>query len=445
MILTKIKNALESFYLIPAIFVLAVLGRMLNVIQVTLPLISAVIVCVLVFCDDAKNALALIFYGPFYIKDLNSYNMPILYAIVISAVVIALFTFVVRKIICLKKQNGLIKGKLYIPLVIVTIAYLLGGVIYDFNLTNAIVILVLSLASLLFYFLALNSVENVGEFMSKIFVVGAVLVGFLILYENYVNYGGLRYIFSRSLDNWVGAENVNVAAVFLLLGIFGSFNLGYKTKNDGKFLLVSATFYFLIVVTYCRTMIALGALALVCLSVLSFKNSPNRKRYLVYFFSLLGAIVVVIILFWSVISQILSVLFGKMSFGLTGREVLWPWCIEMFSQNPIFGIGFKISENVPTMGAGAAHYVLAHNVLLQWLTSLGIIGTILMFVFVVVKYKILLKDFFGKGFIIRLLILFIALSSFLDQAAQMDPFIYNIIIILIASIEKNVFHKTKRK
>lgn len=445
MVISKIKKALESFYLIPAVFVLAVLGRVFNVINITLPLLAFIVVLILFFCDDVKNVLAIIFYAPFYIKDLNMFNMPTLYAILIASVVVALLYFTIKRIITLKRQNALIKGKLYIPLAIVTVAYLLGGVVYDFNLTNAMVILVLSMATFLLYFIALNSEKDVGTFMCKVFVIGAILVGFMVLYENYVNYGGIRYIFSRSYYSWVGAENVNVAALFILLGVFGAFSLGYKTKKDGIWLLVSVLFYLLIIVTYCRMVIGVGAVSLILLTILTLKNSPDRKRFLIYLASIIPIGIIAIILSWNVISQILSVLFNKMSFGLTGREELWPWCIEKFRQNPIFGIGFKISENVPTMGAGAAHYVLAHNVLLQWLTSLGIFGTLCMIVFTVFKYKILLKDFSSQGFIIRLLIIFIAVNSLIDQAPQMDPFIYNIVIVLIAWIERISFHCEKIK
>ena len=443
MVCTKLRNALESFYVIPAIFVIAVLGRMFNIIHITLPLISMVIVCILVFCDDVKNVLALIFYAPFYIKDLNMNNMPTVYAIVILAVVISLLSFIVRRFIKLKKQNAVIKGKLYVPLIIVTIAYILGGIAYDFKFTSFMAIIIFSIATFVFYFIALNCIDDVGTFMSKVFVAGGILVGFMVFYENYVNYGGLRYIFSSSKYTVVGAENVNVAALFLLLGIFGAFNLGYKTKNDGNWLLVASIFYAIIIVTYCRMMVALGALSLICLSILTLKNSPDKKRYSIFLLALLLVVLGIVIAFWGILVQMLDILTGKQ--GLGGREILWPWCFEQFKNNPIFGIGFKITETVPMMGAGAGNYVLAHNTIIQWLASLGIIGTLLMFTYVFVKYKILFKDFSGKGLILRLLIIFIAINGITDQAPQMDPFIYNIVIVIMAWIESVTWHKTKKE
>ena len=68
-----------------------------------------------------------------------------------------------------------------------------------------------------------------------------------------------------------------------------------------------------------------------------------------------------------------------------------------------------------------------------------------MTLFSVVKYQIVLKGFKGKGVIISILIIFVALNGMMDQAPQMDPFIYNIVIVLIASIEKLCFHKTKQE
>lgn len=443
MVISKIKNALESFYLIPAIFVFVVLGRALDVINVTLPIIALVIVLVLVLCDDVKNVLAIIFYAPFYIKDLNMFNMPNLYAVLIVGVVSALLYFTIKKIKQLKNQNAIIKGKLYLPLVLITLAYLLGGVFYGFRLTSALTITVFSLASVFFYFIALNCVKNPLNFMCKVFVVGGILVSFMLLYENFVKHGGIEFIFNRSYDTWVGAENVNVASLFVFLGIGGAFGLGYKTTKDRFYFILSVVFYFFIVITYCRMMLVVGSLALLTFTVLSLIKSPNVKKYLVYIGGILLVLTIGVIICWDTI----LVLIREMSYKslLGGREELWPWCIEMFKKHPLFGIGFKIPEVVPTMGAGADNYVLAHNTILQWLTSLGIVGTLLMTLFSVVKYQIVLKGFKGKGVIISILIIFVALNGMMDQAPQMDPFIYNIVIVLIASIEKLCFHKIKQE
>lgn len=443
MVNNKIKNVLESFYLIPAIYVFAVLGRVFDVIQITLPIIALTVILILVFCDDVKNVLGIIFYAPFYIKDISMNLRFELYVAVIACVVLALIYFFVRSVLSLKKQKEKIKGKLYVPLIIITVAYLLGGIAYDFNLFNAVTILTLSIATFLFYYIALNCTKDIGKYMNKVFVVGAVLVSFMVLYENFVNYGGIKYIFNRSRYTWVCAENVNVAATFILLGLCGAFGLGYKTNKDGIWLIVASCFYFFIVITYCRMMTAIGALALLVFTIVNFIKSPRKRIYLIYIGAIIIVGIAIIISFWDVIYNILHALIGKK--GMTGRDELWPWCIEMFKQNPIFGIGFKIEEKVPMMGAGAAHYVLAHNTLIQWLVSLGIVGALCMLVFTAFKYRIILKDFFGEGVVLRLLIIFVALSGITDQAPQMDPFIYNIIIVVIASIESISFYSNKKK
>ncbi len=443
MINTKIKNALQSFYLIPTIFFFAVLGRIFDVTQITLPIIALAIILILIFCDDVKNVFGIIFYAPFYIKDTVNHLAVVLFVIVIAVVIVALLVYAVCKIIALKKQKALIKGKLYLPLILITIAYLLGGVGFDFNLKTAIVIVAFSLATFVFYFIALNCVKNTDKFFYKLFVAGAILVSFMVLYENYVNSGSIKHLFDRSYDTWVGAENVNVASTFILLGIFGAFGLGYKTAKDGLLLVVASIFYFFIIVTYCRMNTALGALSILVYVVLSFKHSPNKRKFLIFSGSIFLVVIVATVISWSLIEQML---WGfSIKEGLTGREELWPWCIEMFKQNPLFGIGFKIDGTVPCMGAGASNYVLAHNTLIQWITSLGIFGTLCMLVFTVFKYKILIKDFFGNGLMLRLLIVFVALSGITDQAPQMDPFIYNIVIVVMALIESTAFYNKKNK
>ena len=271
----------------------------------------------------------------------------------------------------------------------------------------------------------------------------AVFVGFMIMFENYVKHGGIEYIFNRSQDTWVGAENVNVASIFIMLGIGGAFSLGYKTNHDRFYFLLSLVFYLFVIITYCRMVLVVSTLALIVFTILSLIKSPDKKKYLICLVAVILALAVAVVVCWNTI----LILIREMSYKslLGGREELWPWCIQTFKQNMVFGVGFKINGTVPTMGEGAEHYVLAHNALLQWLSSLGLVGTICMLAYLVVKYKILLKNFFSSGLILRLLIIFIAISSLVDQAPQMDPFIYNIVIVLIASIEKLSFHKTKKE
>ena len=75
-----------------------------------------------------------------------------------------------------------------------------------------------------------------------------------------------------------------------------------------------------------------------------------------------------------------------MGYSGNGRQILWPWCWNKFKENPLFGIGFvSKDDSVPTL-VSTDSIVLAHNSILQYLTSLGIIGTLMMGYFYFKKY-----------------------------------------------------------
>lgn len=436
MVLQKIRKVLESFWVVPVTFAVAFICRLLDITVVSVVIAVALSCCTLALCKDVKNVLAIVFYGPFYIKNVRTSSNEILLTVAIVILVVALLMFTIYKLITFSKQKTLKKGALYIPFAVATVGYLLGGIGYSYKLSTAVTVLMLCLATFCFYFICLNCTQNLGRFMCKVFIVGAVFVSLLIMYENYLSYGDILSIFKRNfLNRWVGSENINDAALFILLGVCGAFYLGYKTERDGIFLIVATVLCFFIMITYCRTAIALAGLTMVTFTVLSFVKSPDKKRYAVYLGSCLLAGAVIIAVCWNIVYPIISALADKR--GGSGRELLWPWCIEKFKEAPVFGIGFKYygEGGVPSVGEGKYAYVLAHNTILQWLCSLGVVGTVAMLFFTVCKYRIIEKDFKGEGFLLRLTIIFFALSGVFDQSVQMDPFIYNIIMVLIASVE----------
>ena len=90
---------------------------------------------------------------------------------------------------------------------------------------------------------------------------------------------------------------------------------------------------------------------------------------------------------------------------LNGREDLWPWCLNMFKQAPLFGNGFIATEYPPEVIANKLNIILAHNSLVQWLCSLGIIGTGLMGYFYYCKYDVLLKNLTLEKFVYAIAVL----------------------------------------
>ena len=136
------------------------------------------------------------------------------------------------------------------------------------------------------------------------------------------------------------------------------------------------------------------------------------------------------------ILKFIDMIIAKIRRGLNGRDELWPWCVRRFLEYPALGYGFIASETVPTV---RVNLVLAHNTLLQWLTSTGIIGTSLMVYFYIRKYKAVFSGArsVAKTFII-LAVICVELTGMMDQAAAMDIFVFSLPVLLLAGADTPV-------
>lgn len=428
--LKQLRAVLQSEWLVPAIFLFAMCGRFFNFINASLLVVVGLVVLILFVCEDVKNVIAIVMYAPFYINNVFSDDRALLFTIAVFTAVIGLLVAVALRIVKNAKSNLLKKGNFYIALAASSVAYLLGGIISNFSFERFLAVLMFCSASFFFYFLAINNTKNLVRFMYKTFVWGAIMVAVEMFASNVKNGGweNLFVLYSYS----VGAENINVAALFMLLGICGLFGLGYKTRYDGTCFMLAIVFTIAIVVSGCRMIIFLSLVTDVALAAICFSNSTNKKNFAIS----LGVLFVVLTLLFIVFDQAVVSMIERLSSkgGLSGRDRLWEWCVNTFMEYPVFGVGFVVDEGIPGLHGEAARYVLAHNTVVQWLCSLGIVGTILMLYYTLKKYQILIKNL-DVEFIIRFTMVMIAVSGVVDQAAQMDPFILNITIVLVAALE----------
>lgn len=430
MFIKGVRSVLESEWLVPIVFLFAMAGQIFNFITYSLSIIVGLIILILFLCEDVKNVVAIILYAPFYIKNIFYFPQEKLFTIAVVVAILALLVSAAFKIAKCYKNNLFKRGEFYVALAVSTVAYLLGGIISNFSFERFLIILMFSSASLLFYFLALNSTKDLARFMYKTFVWGALMVTLELFMWNYIN-GGINEIFTRYVSD-VGAENINVAALFMLLGVCGAFGLGYKTKYDGAFFVLAVYFVAAVFVTLSRMIIFLSCVTLVIFTIISFLDSPNKKNFAICFCSLF---LVVFIAAAANAERFIELITGfTVKNGLSGRDGLWKWCLKEFGKYPIFGIGFICETGVYEWSGYGSKYVLAHNTVIQWLCSLGIFGTLLMLYYTFKKYQILSRSM-NVEFILRFTLIMIAVSGIVDQAAQMDPFILNITIVVVAALE----------
>ena len=122
--------------------------------------------------------------------------------------------------------------------------------------------------------------------------------------------------------------------------------------------------------------------------------------------------------------------------NLTGRDVIWKDCIQRFKERKLFGWGYLMTPNNLVAENSDTIIVFAHNTFLQWITCLGIVGSVMLIPYYVMKYYIV---FSGKKLIklpFIVIIICIELSGMLDSAASMSVFVYLLNYLILATVEK---------
>lgn len=446
--LTKICDFLQSKWLIPPLFLFGAIFQILGLYAINVCIMACVLSAILIFCKDVKNIFGIFLYAAFYLGEIFSTANWYAYGTAIGIAVCSFIYFVIKTQIKRKKEGIKVRNsRIFIPLVFCTIAYSLGGVISNFQILPFLITLGISFAILFFVYVASNYTTGLKEYLPFLFVCGAIMISIEMLASNALFGGTFLSMFKRDDANLsVGAENINVAALFILLGQVACFQLGEKSKKSHLYLLLSAVFVLMILITACRMIIALSCLSFICLSFYTLSKIKHKKSFTITFVILAGLAIGFVVLDLFVIKSIIYTLLNKLNLSdfSNGRSELWPWCIARFKEAPLFGYGFITPENIRVEGliGGASTFILAHNTLLQWLTSLGIVGTIVMLFYTFIKYRIMLDSIKTEGIFPFIIVLIISLSGITDQAAQMDTFIYVLTIITVVSVDNHTPLKT---
>lgn len=443
MAINNIKKALQSEYVVPSVFLFAFVFWLAEFTLVNVCAATFLVAAILLFCDDVKNIFCPILYVGFFIKDIVVEANWSVYFVCIAIVCASFAAFVVRKAV--KDKNNLKLGKMFFPLILLDVAFLLGGIIGNFVLTSFFATLGLSCVMLLLYFIAVNFTENLGKYFAYLFVCGAAFIVIQRYCYNLMYYKDVSEIFSPA--SWVAAEPPNTSAIYVALGAVGCLVLGTDKKYGFLMLIPCVLFGFYLVTICCRGILLTCLIVMPPLLVYYFIKSKEKKNIII----LVSSIIVIVVLL-EITTHTVSLASQKLiekirkaqTSGRLGEDGLWMWCLKKFKEYPIFGFGFKSSEQVPCIRPGVEYYIHAHNTLLQWAVSCGVVGLILAAWFYFEKYKLVIAGFKSNVYIPCFTIV-IAMSGVVDQAAAMDPFVFLMAIITIVAIEQTCVQPSEIK
>lgn len=427
MTLKKIKNILESQYAMLVYFAFALVCWFFKSTNLVVIGSAVFLVVTLLLCSDVKNVFAPLIYISFFMESIFASANWVIYGIAIGSAVASFVFYMVKSIRA--NRGNIKKGKMFWAYLFMIVAFLIGGAFYKFLILEKLAFCGIATVAYILYFIVVNFCHDTKRFFLKLITFGAIVLSIERLVQLLGSDDVLDAIINRRYIT-LGTQNINAASLFIALGVPASFGLAYKNNHDYMYFGISLFLVISTCLTFCRANILLAVLFFVVLSILSFVKSQNKIEYaiVISIFSLL------MFAFSKQISILIGSVIAKFGKGLNGREVLWNWCFDMFKSHPWFGVGFIHSERVPGL-ISTFPMILAHNTVLQYLTSVGVIGSLFMAYFYYKKYRVCFAKPFRQNKFVVFVILFIEISGMVDQAATMDAFIFLLNALLVGTVE----------
>jgi len=417
--MNRIRKIFESIWSVVAIIGVAMILWACNLGHVAMLVMSGYGVGVFLVSRDPKNALFMPLTAAFFLNDFKDKSHYLFYGIAIVMYVLTAVYFLIK--MYLKPNIKRTEGNMYVAHLFYTVGVCIGGLVGFFDLTVMVLVLLFCVVIYFYYFMIINYATNFKNAFRYFFIIVGVQL-FVQIIILHIKQGGalLDALLYKNIIE-IGVQNINVASIYLFFAMSSMFWLALDHKKyDYIFMLGAVAFETLIILIYSRIGTLISSIAFVGLWVYLFVKS-NHKKILLLIFVVLVAVFVTLLLLPN--SRVFGVIksYVDAGFSANGREELWPWCLEKFKANPIFGIGF-VSPNDPVPSVTTPNVVLAHNTLLQYMTSVGIIGLALVSVYYVMKYRVVIKGLKGTDKFCLLILLGVELIGIFDQSPTMDIF-----------------------
>jgi len=273
-----------------------------------------------------------------------------------------------------------------------------------------------------------NTFINSIMFISYIFVIVTIFAYFFndiyikIFFNLFSNES--KIVMKRFMRNGaqVGLTNQTANNGFLIsIGL--SLLLAKIGKQKGKiFFYLSILLYILaLLMTLKRSFIIANIIAFLFVYYIEYKFSGKKiKKMFLFIFgiSLLIIILLIIQSFFPIINVMLErfTLSSNLNNFSSGRFSIYSSAIQLFKENPVFGTGINTGAFILDNRLGGWKIQQVHNVYIQLLMELGLIGTfIFLFVMILVflkSYKILKKYYFVEKEIVYKLKVSIYVQTF---------------------------------
>jgi len=386
----RIDAFFQSAYFPLALAVPILIANIFGLDFVGFGFVIACVVWICLFCSDTKPVLACILYVVFCVSAQNSpgygdgknfyTTLPVLIALG-SLGVIAIAALITRLIVSGDWRNVFRKRFLVVGILVVCAVLLLSGIgsrWYDFDNVWLIGLEIFSLLGLYLFFSA--TIHYEGEktliYFARVCAValGIITVELVAFYLRYYELGTpLNSAWKDKIC--VGWGVSNVIGELMVMLVPACFYLMQKERHGWAYYLMAIVCTAIMVFTFSRNAILFGApLALGCAIYSAFFGKNNRRLYLWMSLGVLGllCLAALVLFVWTDYGTELFRFFINAGTDGRGREAFWARWIEYFKEYPLFGAG--LAADKVTQGHHSIFQRLAHNTVIQFLGSCGIVG-----------------------------------------------------------------------
>ena len=429
-----LNNFIKSNWNLALYVFLSAIGWCFGFSYITLIVMATWATVSMLFFDRVDSILFLFLGAPYIVGDWTNATNMTFNIIAVGIAILGVITFIFTQIFINKIKPQ--KGKFFYFYLLAGLGYLLGGITSNFNFINFLITLAICIFIYLFYWIILNFVQNPLKYINRAVIGIAILIILELAYSYAICEDIVYTILHKEIR--VGAGEINTSAIYLGIATLSCFYLGLKTNKLNALLPLATLFIIGTFFTYSRIALAVNSVMFAITYIVCFIKTKNKQSYLITTTIILCCILAGILILKNDI-ELLTEYYLNMGVDGNGRDYLWEWCFDRFKENKLFGVGFAWETPVPFLTAqiGDFYLIYAHNIVIQLLTSLGIIGLVLNLPLLIKKYMIIFKSKQDKCFIaIGLMqILTIALCGMFDASGGLGVFMCFLVQALTASFE----------
>ncbi len=384
------------------------------------------------FTDKAISFLPILMFLSFvYARGLNIDEIPnyIYIDIIIAVVSIIIFAF--------KNKVKLRFNKMFITLLILMLAVVLGGALNEeTKLIPQLILLGLCLALLMGYAF-FNSALKKNNFEYLAITIHALsLILMAQIFTFYFTQENIIQALSKKSLNVGWGMNNNVAAMLLLTLPFTAYLSTKRVKFKSFFYIFFTVLEAVaIILTYSRgSIIALVIIAIPLLIGIVKNNSDKNFALLYISISIMTISVMFLILFSKneeLLTGFINSIFRRTTIHNDGRIPIYEKAWHDFKENPIFGVGlyYPLDEN------GIYHWY--HSTFVHTMACFGSFGVVALIIHLVEKYYLILKKKNFAGFICLIAFLGSGFYGLID-VTYYSPY-YMIPLLLILAVYDSSF------